>query len=83
MKRCTACSRASRKLQRALVLDGPGAVRRGLVCAQCASTGWLFVFGGERENKAHSAAVRSVAAKALGALTLEERRVALSLAGKS
>lgn len=75
MKKCTSCSRASRKLQRALVLDGPGAVRRGLVCAACASTGWLFVFAGEREEKQRRKTLDAIRnASLIG--------VAVSLAGK-
>jgi hypothetical protein len=43
--RCGACTRAVRKTQRALVLNGPGGMRAARVCAPCARTGWLLVLG--------------------------------------
>lgn len=80
MKKCAACSAKARKLVFAMLLDGPGSMRRGKVCPKCASTGWLLVFAGEREAREHKDTVRRVAAKALGALSPEERKLVTSLA---
>jgi hypothetical protein len=43
--KCAACTGNARKLQRALVLTGPGRVRAGRVCSSCAKLGWLLVVG--------------------------------------
>lgn len=52
-RKCTVCSARARKLQRAFVL-ALGKVRPGLVCASCARTGWLFVFGGDEPRASGS-----------------------------
>lgn len=44
--KCAACGTTrARKLQRALVLTGPGTMKPGRVCAPCARLGWLLVLG--------------------------------------
>lgn len=50
--KCGACKRSARRLRRALILSGPGAIRAGRVCAGCAKLGWLLVLGEEREPPA-------------------------------
>lgn len=45
--KCGACSKRARKLQRALLLSGPGRMRASRVCSSCARLGWLLVLGAD------------------------------------
>lgn len=42
---CSACTKRVRKTQRALIMTGPGVMKPGKICAQCARLGWLLVMG--------------------------------------